>query len=111
MEESKINSFFAAYGDKLPAEKSVVIREKLQQVDDSRYATISCVQFKNPTTILVVSIFFGWLGIDRFMLGDTGMGILKLCTGGLCGIPGLIDLFTVSKKAKEVNFNELMKIL
>ena len=45
------------------------------------------------------------------MLGETGMGILKLLTLGLCGILWLIDVIGISKKVKEYNFNELMKIL
>ena len=45
----------------------------------------------------------GGLGIDRFMLGDIGMGILKLLTGGCCGILTIIDWFTISKKVKQAN--------
>lgn len=41
---------------------------------------------KDPNTVLLVSIFLGVLGIDRFMIGDTGMGILKLLTCGCCGV-------------------------
>ena len=60
---------------------------------------------------MLVSIFLGSLGIDRFMLGDTGMGILKLLTCGVCGILTIIDWFTVSKKTKELNFNNIMTML
>lgn len=45
------------------------------------------------------------------MLGDTGVGILKLLTCGLCGILTIIDWFTVSKKAKEVNLAKISMIL
>ena len=38
---------------------------------------------KNKTTALIFSILLGGLGIDRFYLGYTGIGILKLLTGGL----------------------------
>lgn len=111
MDANKIDMFFVANGKKLPAEKAVMIREKMQQIDDSRYATISSVELKDPTTILIVSIFLGGLGVDRFMLGDIGLGILKLLTAGLCGILWLVDVCTISKKVKENNYNELMKIL
>lgn len=111
MDANKIDMFFAANGKKLPADKSVVIREKLQQADDSRYSTISSVELKDPTIMLIVSIFLGELGIDRFMLGNVGMGILKLLTMGLCGILWLVDVCTVSKQVKENNYNELMKVL
>ena len=80
-------------------------------MDESKFTMVSTVELKDPTTILLVSIFLGSLGIDRFMLGDTGMGILKLLTGGCCGILTIIDWFTVSKKTKELNFNNLMTVL
>lgn len=45
------------------------------------------------------------------MLGDVGMGVLKLLTGGLCGILWLIDVCTIQKKTKEKNFDNLMQII
>ena len=33
----------------------------------------------------------GGLGVDRFMRGQVGLGILKLITGGGCGVWALID--------------------
>lgn len=51
---------------------------------------------KNKTTALILSIFVGGLGIDRFYLGYTGMGILKLLTGGCFGILWIIDLIRIA---------------
>ena len=59
----------------------------------------------------MISIFLGSLGIDRFMLGDIGMGVLKLLTLGCCGILTIIDWFTVSKRAKEKNFSNVMTLI
>lgn len=111
MDTAKLDMFVMSNQKYLPAEKIVFIKEKLKNIDEERFALVSSVEFKDPTTILLVSIFLGPLGIDRFMLGDTGLGILKLLTGGLCGIMTIIDWFTVQKKAKEANFNKLMTIL
>ena len=72
---------------------------------------LSRTEFKDPTTLLLVSLFLGVLGIDRFMLGDVGMGVLKLLTGGVCGIMTIVDWFTIQKKTKEHNFEKLMYIL
>ncbi|UTD04991.1 TM2 domain-containing protein [Treponema denticola] len=111
MDANKIDMFFVANGKKLPGEKAAIIREKMVTIDDSRYATISSVEMKDPTTMLLISIFLGEFGVDRFMLGNTGMGILKLLTAGLCGVLWLIDLIQISGKTKEYNYNALMQIL
>ncbi|MBQ8773035.1 MAG: TM2 domain-containing protein, partial [Muribaculaceae bacterium] len=41
---------------------------------------------KSKTTALILSVLVGGLGIDRFYLGYTGMGVLKLLTAGCFGI-------------------------
>jgi TM2 domain-containing membrane protein YozV len=45
---------------------------------------------------LLLSLFVGVLGIDRFYLGYTGLGVLKLLTLGGCGIWALIDLIMIA---------------
>lgn len=111
MDASKVDMYIMANQKYLPAEKIVYVKDKLLKADESKFSLVSTVEFKDPTTILLVSIFLGTLGIDRFMLGETGMGILKLLTCGLCGILTIIDWFSVQKKAKELNYNNLMTIL
>lgn len=111
MQQDKVDMFIMQNQKYLPSEKIAFIKDKLQNADDSKLAIASSVEFKDPTVILIVSILLGTLGIDRFMLGNIGMGILKLLTLGLWGILWLIDLFIVQKKAKEINYNNLMLVL
>ena len=50
---------------------------------------------KNKLTAILLSIFTGGLGIDRFYLGYTGLGVAKLLTCGGLGIWALIDLIMI----------------
>ena len=111
MTQDRIDMYVMTNQKYLPAEKIVFIKQKLMEADESKFQLISAVEFKDPTTILLVSIFLGTLGIDRFMLGETGMGILKLLTAGCCGILTIIDWFSVQKKAKDLNYTSLMLVL
>lgn len=88
-----------------------IIRQKLENASYSEIITLQSVELKDPTTMILISIFIGGLGIDRFMLGDIGMGILKLLTIGCCGILTIIDWFTISKKAKEKNLASISMII
>lgn len=53
---------------------------------------------KSYTTALILSILLGTLGIDRFYLGYTGIGVAKLLTLGGCGIWALIDLILIAMR-------------
>jgi TM2 domain-containing membrane protein YozV len=68
-------------------------------------------QFKDPTTTLIVSILAGGLGIDRFMIGDTGLGIGKLLTCGGLGIWTIIDWFQIQKVTREKNMQKIQQFL
>ena len=53
-------------------------------------------EIKSMVVALILSIFLGELGIDRFYLGYIGTGILKLITCGGFGIWWLIDLIMIA---------------
>ena len=51
---------------------------------------------KDWTTLLILSLLLGWLGVDRFYAGHIGLGVLKLLTLGGCGIWSLIDIILIA---------------
>ena len=59
----------------------------------------------NWVLCLVMSIIFGWLGVDRFLMGKIGTGILKLITFGGLGVWWLVDLILIATKYEFKNVN------
>ena len=103
MEQSKIDIFISTMNEKFPASNMMEVRSQLEKIDDSKLGLLQSLNYKNPTTVLIVSLFIGSLGVDRFMLGQTGLGIAKLLTCGGMGIWTIVDWFTIMGKTKEMN--------
>ena len=58
----------------------------------------------------VLSFLLGGLGVDRFYLGYTGLGVLNLITLGGCGIWWLVDFILILVgKMKDADGNELAR--
>ena len=72
---------------------------------------LSTAQLKDPTTTLIVSILAGALGIDRFMIGDTGIGIGKLLTCGGLGVWTVIDWFMIQNATRQKNLEKIQQFL
>ncbi len=56
------------------------------------------IVIRNHIIAIVLSIFLGWLGIDRFYVNHIGLGLLKLFTFGGGGIWWFIDIIMFATK-------------
>lgn len=111
MDQQKVDLYLTTNAKYFEPTVIPLLREKLLKSTDDKFLTLQATELKDPTTLLLISIFLGGLGVDRFMLDDTGIGVLKLLTGGCCGILTIIDWFSVSKKAKQKNFETISMFL
>lgn len=59
----------------------------------------------NPQNILLCTLlgFVVVAGVQRFMVGQIGMGLLYLFTGGLCFIGTIVDLVNYKSLADDFN--------
>jgi TM2 domain-containing membrane protein YozV len=76
----------------------LVILKKLPDAQGNplRYVNPTDPSDKEWGSALLLSVFLGWLGIDRFYLGYTGLGVVKFITGGGCGIWSLVDTILIA---------------
>jgi hypothetical protein len=85
--------------------KTKVIQPDTQVTDTETNRTFAASQIpgvfsdKEYIIALLFSIFLGYFGIDRFYMGQVGMGIGKLLTGGGCGVWWLIDVILIATRS------------
>lgn len=111
MEAQKVDMFIMTNSKFFESHQIGLIREKLMYLDDSKWVSVQTLQFKDPTLILIVSLLGGTFGIDRFLIGDTGMGVGKLLTCGGLGIWAIVDWFLIMGATREKNMQKLMQVV
>lgn len=70
-------------------------QKRLAEEEKKRKSEALPITNKSKLAALILSIIFGWLGIDRFYLGHIITGIIKLITGGGFGIWWIIDVILI----------------
>lgn len=111
MDSQKVDLFIMTNNKYFPESQIPVIRERLLGLDENRALIVQSMQFKEPLTSLLISIFLGGYGIDRFFIGDVGLGLGKLFTCGGLGIWAIIDWFLISDATRQKNLDKLLAIL
>ena len=111
MDSQKVDLFLAANQKFFSPTQILTIKDRLLALDDDKFSLINALDYKDPTMMIIVSIFAGSLGIDRFMLGDTGYGVLMLLTCGGCGILTIIDWFNIQDLTRNQNYTKLLQII
>ena len=111
MDSQKVDMFVISNSKFFESNQVHLIRERLLTVDDSKWIMISTIQFKDPTVSIILSVLVGSFGIDRFIIGDTGLGIGKLLTCGGLGIWTIVDWFLIMGATREKNMEMLQKYL
>ena len=111
MTETEIVEFLRENQKFLPKDedwKKMIVRACMS-ADAAQAEKVKNMKFKNPAVMQVVSILFGWLGIDRLILGDYVFGFMKMfiCCG-VFGIGWLIDIVRIKKDTRYFNAAKLL---
>ena len=104
------NLLLSTYGKYFPEERFADVKTILESMSEDKQAALAMAGFKDPTISLIISLLGGAFGVDRFYIGDTGLGIAKLLTCGGLGIWSIIDWFLIMSAVREKNFQKLLAL-
>ena len=108
----------------LPSDKLLILQQELEDLDEGALNALMMVEMRQPLVALILAIFFGEFGVDRFYAGNKGLGFAKLITFiisfvtlfiliGFLFFIGVylwkfIDCFFIMRACKQADFERLM---
>jgi TM2 domain len=98
----------------IQADELLVIQALTKEMSDDQQKQFFALyrgRRKDQQTLMIMTLigFLGFAGIQRFMVGEIGLGILFFLTMGFCGIGTIIDLINVKKMTSDFNQKEAME--
>ncbi len=99
----------------LQGEELAYVQNMIKDMNEEQvrlFANVYNVRRKDPQLILLLAVigFVGIAGIHRFVIGQIGMGLLYLLTGGLCFIGTIVDLVNYKRIAFEHNMLTALEV-
>jgi hypothetical protein len=108
MDQNKVQAFVMANSGKFDQYQLQNVIDRLKELPDDRYLLLAGMELRDPTMMLLISVFVGHFGVDRMLIGQTGLGIAKLLTCGGLGIWTFVDWFLIMNETRRYNFNMFM---
>lgn len=105
MQAEKVNNLLLLCKNRIPENRFSDLTLCFQQLPDEYFDYVKSIHLKSPKQAMYLSIFAGFLGIDRFYIGDTITGVQKLLFSWLTlGVWPLVDIFITYRLCKEENY-------
>lgn len=106
-----VDQWLAINAKYFPTEQVQYIRQRLEALPEQQLSMLYAISFQDPMMMLIISLLGGSLGIDRFILGQVGLGIGKLLTCGGCGIWAIVDWFLIMDATRQSNAQKLFAVI
>ncbi|HFH9839828.1 TPA: TM2 domain-containing protein [Streptococcus suis] len=124
MDMNYLQQYIVSKSSYLPSDKLLLLQRELEDLDEGALNALMMVELRQPLIALMLAIFFGEFGVDRFYIGNKELGFAKLIAFGISFVTlfiliglllfmGLyiwkfIDCFLIMKACKEANYQRLM---
>ena len=111
MDAQNVDMYLMANAKFFESHQIFQIRDRMLAMDESKWRMLQFMQFDDPVILLIVSLVTGPLAVDRFMLGDIGLGVIKLLTCGGLGIWVFVDWLLIMGLTRRKNTEKLLMAL
>lgn len=111
MDKNSINLFLTKNSGCFEDVHLSKIASGLELIPDEKAPIILGTDFKKPIHMLLISMAGGTLGIDRFNLEQTGLGVLKLLSCGGFGLWAIVDFFLIQSETREYNAKKIISLI
>ena len=113
---NSINPTILKYLYDVTPEELITINSRIKDFNDdelSQFCMIYRSKRKDPQLILILCLLglIGVAGVQRFVIGNIGMGILYFFTAGLCFIGTIVDAVNHKSLAMEYNAKMITETL
>lgn len=98
---SAANFFLMDIKDKIPSKALLPLQQSLKQVDERVVQKLYFISFKSPMIAIILSLFVGVLGVDRFYKGDIKLGLAKIALFLISCIILITTIITAANELKE----------
>jgi TM2 domain-containing membrane protein YozV len=113
---NSVNPVILKYLYDVTPEELITINSRTQGFSDdqlSQFCMIYRPKRKDPQLILILCLLglVGIAGVQRFVIGEIGLGILYFFTGGLCLVGTIVDAVNHKQLALEYNAKMITETL
>ena len=106
-----VDRFLVLNQNDLPDSKIPVLRQRMQHCSLQKLQAMQNMTIRRSYTMQFISIILGWSGIDRMLIGDVALGLVKLFTLGGCGFLMLWDWAVIVRRTRYYNYLQVMSVL
>jgi TM2 domain-containing membrane protein YozV len=103
------------YMPELQGDEQLTIAKLMTEMSEEQadqFARVYRERRKDETTVLLTTLlaFVGIAGVNRFYLGQVGMGIAYLFTAGFCLIGTIVDIFNYKSLTNGYNEKQALDV-
>ena len=105
------DTLFLSIKDKIPSDSLEACKESIDNANADELSKVALLNIKNPVIALLLSLFLGVFGVDRFYKGDVKLGILKpVLFFGSYILTLIVDIFLVYFGIKKDNLAKIYSV-